>query len=127
MKKMVFLMVFAVMSFAVNAQINEATAVLDLDKKFIQQKETLEYTVFTVKAGKDQADYMKMEAQKYAAAMMFEMIPTGTDTYTCKMGFNHKTFIENFHKMFVMLGITKIEVNGKLHPVNEMITMVKNY
>lgn len=123
MRKFLFMGLLLV-GLGANAQTNEATASVPSKGLNILQEKNLSYAEFELVTNADFLDYMKSEAAKYTGYFVFETSPKTTGIYTCKMGFMNITAVpQNFHKMFMALGITKIKVDGKVMPVNELLNL----
>lgn len=105
------------------AQSNEAVATVPVHGLEIRQENGLHYADFELSANAGYLEYMKAEADKYASYFVFNTKVQADGVYHCRMGFTHPAVIENFHKMFLAIGVTRISVNGQLLPVNELLTL----
>ena len=107
-----------------SAQSNEAIATVPAHGLEIKQDQNLSYAEFDVATTAEFMEYMMAESQRYANSFVFEVTALPESMFHCKMGFlNIQAVPQNFHKMFLALGINKIAVNGQLHSVNDLLNL----
>lgn len=108
----------------VGAQSNDAVATVPERGLEIKHENNVSYAEFELATTSGFMDYMLSEAQRYISSFVFEATTQSNGLYHCKMGFlDIQAVPQNFHKMFLALGIQHIKINGQVHSVNDLLTL----
>lgn len=130
MKKFFFIL-FSVLTLNGFAQI-PVTALIDDRKDLVAKTITGSKAEFILFAGEEQMNFVKAEAEKYAAYMKLTtkdvsfMVDSAYEgAWECTLDFTHEVQVIYIHKMLLTFGTEKFIYKGQTYPINELMNVVK--
>ena len=127
MKLKFFLPVFLLfISASLFAQVNNAVAVLKNSKETFTQTATTSLTKFELKCTESEYKMIKAKALELSERLTFTASTLGKNLYACELNIIHQNHAEYVQKMFMSLGITTFEYEGRRHAIVELPAILKS-